>query len=95
MFVPVRLKYLIVSFVFLLSQSIGLGLATAHDIDPGHAGEDCGVCLTVQGKDDTPPAAPRIFEKLPHLSVCVEPVRADDKCVAVHPTSQHARAPPA
>lgn len=41
----------------LLGQTLAMGTAIAHDVDPAHTADDCAICLTVQATDTATPAS--------------------------------------
>jgi len=57
-----QLKILLVVLAVLLGQTLAMGTAIAHEVDPEHTTDDCAICLTIQANDTAPPPVAHDFE---------------------------------
>lgn len=89
-----RLKIVLVALVVLLSQTLVMGLATAHDIDPAHASDDCAICLTVQHNDVAPPPVDAGLKFPPLAYWAVGDIASNDAVLKALSGTRKARAPP-
>lgn len=89
-----RLRYVLVALVLLVSQTLAICTANAHDSDPGHIGDDCSICLMVQA-GDVPGPVPAERAELP-LVLFGDPAPIASECTvtALLLSSVRARAPP-
>jgi len=89
-----QLKILLVVLMALLGQTLALGTAIAHEVDPAHTTDDCSICLTVQTNDTAPPPAIHDFEAPPVSYWTVGETATQGAVLKALSGTTKARAPP-
>ena len=77
-----------------LGQTLAMGTAIAHEVDPAHTADDCSICLTVQVNDTAPPPATHLFEAPPAVYWAVGKTETKTAVLKALAGTQKARAPP-
>ena len=89
-----QLKTLLVALIVLVGQTLAISEVTAHELDPGHASDECLISIAVQTSDSTTPPALQRFEAPPAVSWTVGETATNRAVLKALSGISKARAPP-
>ena len=89
-----QLKTLLLVLMVLVGQTLAISEATAHELDPDHASDECAICLAFQSNDTAPPPAIHRFEAPPAVYWAVGEMATKTAVLKALSGICKARAPP-